>query len=140
MDYRPIERCDLHGVVHLCEVEGWESYTQDDETTWRALTAPGVCTMVAVESGEVVGFAQMQSDGVIQAHLTLVVVARDRRGQGIGRRLIEEAFARCGGKRVDLLSTEDADAFYRSFKHREHPGFRLYPDPRRDPLSAPGQG
>ena len=74
-----------------------------------------------------VGFAQMQSDGLIQAHLSLIVVARGRRGQGIGRRLIEDAFARCGAKRVDLLSTEDADAFYRSFAHREHPGFRLYP-------------
>ncbi len=129
IDYVPIAREHLDGVIPLCEIEQYPSYVKDAERTWRALTAPGVCTVVAVQDGRVVGFAQMQSDGLIQAHLTLVVVDRDLRRRGIGGKLVREAFARCGGQRVDLLSTEGADAFYRSFEHQEFPGFRIYPEP-----------
>ena len=129
IDYVPIAREHLDGVIRLCEIEKYPSYIQDAERTWRALTAPGVCTVVAIQDGRAVGFAQMQSDGLIQAHLILIVVDRDLRRRGIGRRLIWEAFTRAGGQRVDLLSTEGADAFYRSFEHQEFPGFRIYPEP-----------
>ncbi len=129
IDYAPIAREHLDGVIRLCEIEQYPSYIQDAERTWRALTAPGVCTVVAVQDGRVVGFAQMQSDGLIQAHLTLIVVDRDLRRRGIGAQLVREAFVRCGGQRVDLLSTEGADAFYRSFEHQEFPGYRIYPEP-----------
>src|SRR5262249_22118489 len=73
-----------------------------------------------------------------QAHLTLIAVARASRRQGIGRRLIEEGFARAGGLRVDLVSTEGAHAFYRAFEHRRFPGFRLYPKLARTRASGRG--
>ncbi len=126
--HAPVAREHLEGIVRLCEVEGYDSYTAGAEGAWNALTAPGVCTVVAVREGRAVGFAQMQSDGLIQAHLSMVVVDRSLRRRGVGRRLVEEAFARCGGKRVDLLSTEGGDAFYRSFEHKAFPGYRIYPD------------
>ncbi len=129
VDYVPIAREHLDGVIRLCEIEQYPSYIQDAERTWRALTAPGVCTVVAVQNNRVVGFAQMQSDGLIQAHLTLIVVDRDLRRRGIGAQLVRAAFVRSGGQRVDLLSPEGADAFYRSFEHQEFPGFRIYPEP-----------
>lgn len=83
-------------------------------------------TIVAVTDGTVAGFAQMQSYGVIQAHLSFIVVANTHRGKGIGRRLVEEAFRHSGGQRVDLLA-DTAAKFYRSFSHKEMPGFRIYP-------------
>jgi len=129
VEYVPVGREHLEGLIRLCQVEGYPSYTQDSERTWRALTAPGVSTLVAVLDGRVVGFAQMQSDGLIQAHLTMIVVDRDQRRRGIGGRLVRQVFARCGGQRVDLLSTEGADAFYRSFAHQRFPGYRIYPHP-----------
>ncbi len=128
MQYRLVTRDDLDGIIALCAAEGWPSYTADRDMTWRALTAPGVCTVVAVDGGEVMGFAQTQSDGVIQAHLSLIAIARHRRRQGIGRQLVEEALRRGGGKRLDLLS-EGGEDFYRSFHHRRLPGFRIYPEP-----------
>ncbi len=129
IDYLPIGREHVEGVIHLCEIEQYPSYTQAAERTWRALTAPGVCTVVAVQDGRLVGFAQMQSDGLIQAHLSMIVIDRDLRRRGIGSRLVREAFARCGGQWVDLLSTEGADAFYRSFQYQSFPGYRIYPEP-----------
>lgn len=129
VQYRLISREDLDDVLRLCENEGWSSYCAGREAAWFAFTAPGVWTVVAVIGDELVGFAQMQRDGVIQAHLSLIAVDGSVRGQGIGRRLVEEAFRRSGGTRVDLLSDTAAE-FYRRFSHRELPGFRIYPSAR----------
>jgi ribosomal protein S18 acetylase RimI-like enzyme len=125
--YELISRDSLPGIISLCEAEGYKSYTEDAELTWRALNAPGVTTMVAVEGDRILGLAQMQSDGHIQVHLSLVVVDAGHRRQGIGRKLVEGAFSRAGGKRVDLV-TDTADDFYRSFKYQDHwHGYRIYP-------------
>jgi ribosomal protein S18 acetylase RimI-like enzyme len=124
--YIPIEKRHLTEVVRLCKVENWSSYIKDPEFTWRVLTAPGVTTMVAVDSDKFVGFVQIQSDGLIQAHLSLILVDKDYRRQGIGTRLIKEAFTRSGGKRIDLI-TDGMPDFYRSFNHKEWFGFRIHP-------------
>jgi ribosomal protein S18 acetylase RimI-like enzyme len=126
MECRPIRREDLPGVVALCEVEGWKSYVEDPERAWRALTAPGVTCFTAVEAGEVVGFVQMQGDGEIQAHLSLILVARDHRRRGIATKLLRAAFEASGAERIDL-ATEADPGFYRSFHHYEWKGFRLHP-------------
>ena len=124
--YVSIEKKYLPAIINLCRVENWPSYIKDPEFTWRVLTAPGVTTMVAVDSDKVVGFAQMQSDGFIQAHLSLILVDKDYRRQGIGTRLVKEAFARRGGKRIDLTTSDMLD-FYRSFNHKKRFGFRIHP-------------
>jgi ribosomal protein S18 acetylase RimI-like enzyme len=118
----------LDGVVALCEAEGWPSIPEDPARAARALTAPGVATVVAVDDRAVLGFATVLSDGEIQAYLSLLVVASASRRAGIGRRLVELAAHRAGGLRVDLLAEDGAAAFYETFSHRRKPGFRIYPD------------
>ena len=127
MDYVAFAEEHLPGVLRLCRAEGWPSLPADPERAVRALTAPGVVAVVAVEDGEVVGFAQMLTDGEVQAYLCEVAVRRDARGRGIGRKLIEEAFLRSGAQRVDLLAGVESEGFYRSFAHRALPGYRIYP-------------
>lgn len=119
----------LPGVLHLCEQEGWPSFPADPARAARALTAPGVVTVVAMENEEVCGFAQMLTDGEIQAYLCDVAVAVSARGRGVGRALVEAAFRRSGAQRVDLLSLDESEGFYRSFVHRTLPGYRIYPGP-----------
>ena len=126
--YEPISRESLPGVIGLLKPEGWASYTADADLTWKALTAPGVHTVVALDGERVVGVAQMLSDGQIASFLSIIIVHADYRRQGIGRRLIREAFTRTGAKRGVDLVTDSADAFYRSFAHREFRGFRIYPE------------
>jgi ribosomal protein S18 acetylase RimI-like enzyme len=127
----------LDGIVAICRAENWPSYLEDDRRTLGALTAPGIRTVVAFEEGDVAGFATAGSDGAIQAYLILIGVAAAHRRKGIGRRLVEEVFKRTGATRIDLISTEGADAFYASFAHFALPGFRLYPQmtPRRSGLA-----
>ncbi|MEV4261350.1 GNAT family N-acetyltransferase [Kribbella sp. NPDC049584] len=93
----------------------------------RVLTAPGVTTVVALDQGDVVGFAELFSDGELQAFLANMVVDETHRGEGIGRAMDNEALRLAGGERIDLLSQDDATDFYRTFPHFEKPGFRLYP-------------
>jgi ribosomal protein S18 acetylase RimI-like enzyme len=104
INYERFARHHLDGVIELCRGEGWDSYLQDRERTFRALSAPGVITIVVTNGGAVCGFAQILTDGEIRAYLTDVAVSADARRQGIGTRLIEEAFARAGARYLDLLS------------------------------------
>jgi ribosomal protein S18 acetylase RimI-like enzyme len=117
----------LPAVLQLYEAEGWPSFAQDPQLAHRACTGPGVVALVAVEDGEVVGFARLLTDGVLDAYLCELVVAAAARRKGVGKALVDEAFARSGARRLDLLAAEGSDGFYASFGHRTFPGFRLYP-------------
>ncbi|WP_433301383.1 GNAT family N-acetyltransferase [Actinoplanes sp. CA-030573] len=89
--------------------------------------APRIDASGAGAAAAIVGFAELFSDGELQAYLANLAVAATHRRTGLGRRLVTEALRRAGGERVDLLSEDAAAAFYRSFPHFEKPGFRLYP-------------
>ncbi len=116
----------LDGVLRLHQEEGWPSLPEDPERALRALTAPGVRAVVALNDGVVRGFARALTDGQISACLTDLVVDRSSRLRGIGRALVEQIFQRCGTWRIDLLSEDDSQDFYRTISHREKPGFRIY--------------
>lgn len=126
---RSYDQADLPDVITLCQQEGWPSFPADPDRAHRAMTASGVTTVVAVDEDTgtgVVGFACLQSDGEIQAHLSLIAVEATLRRQGIARTLIAEALARAGGERIDLV-TDSAEAFYARLAHRRMAGYRVYP-------------
>ena len=126
MEYRDYVETDLPEVIALCVAEGWPSFAEDAARAHRALTAPGVTTVVSLDGDQVVGFAQMLSDAEIQAYLATIAVAGSHRRRGIARRLIAVALERAGGLRVDLI-TETAEAFYETLDHKRVSGFRAYP-------------
>jgi ribosomal protein S18 acetylase RimI-like enzyme len=126
MRFRPYSPADLAGVLSLCEQENWPTLPADPARANRILTAPGVTTMVATEHGVVAGFAQLMSDGEIQAHLSLIAVRKDFRRRGLARELVRLALRRAGGLRIDLV-TDGAEAFYAAMPHFKLSGFRLYP-------------
>jgi len=128
MEYEAFVARHLDGVLRLCRAEGWPSFPADSSRALAVLTAPGVVTVVAVEGERVLGFAQVLTDGAIQAYLCNIAVALERRRQGVGRRLVQEVFAQSGAERLDLISVSAADDFYQGFQHRTFPGFRIYPE------------
>ena len=129
--YEPFQEPHLGSVVALCRELSWESYL-DPPTTLRVLSAPGAITWVARNGEAVVGLAHLLTDGVIQAHVTLVGVLPAYRRQGVARTLLLEAFRAGGGKWVDLAAEPGSEGFYRSFAHKERIGFRIYPS---DPVA-----
>jgi ribosomal protein S18 acetylase RimI-like enzyme len=123
----------LAGVLLICEAEGWPSLPSDPARALRALSAPGVKTVVATNtSGEVVGFAQVLSDGEIQGHLALLGVREDSRRHGVARSLLAHVFDESPDMRFDTLSSTEGESFYASLRHRRMSGFRLYPESMTD--------
>jgi ribosomal protein S18 acetylase RimI-like enzyme len=120
------DEAQLAGILALCGAEDWPSLPADPSRAHAVFTAPGVTTVVALDGELVVGFAYLQSDGHIQAHLSLMAVHRAYRRKGIGRALLEYAVPVTGAQRGDLV-TDSADDFYASFEHRTFSGFRIYP-------------
>ncbi len=133
---RPFEEADARAVARLATAVQWPSLT-DPEVVRRVCTAPGAHASVAVTGGEVVGWAQVLSDGVLQAHLSFLAVHPDHRRRGIARLLVLATFQAAGAKRMDLI-TDSAEEFYESFAHRRMTGYRIYPGLDPDPDSGPG--
>jgi ribosomal protein S18 acetylase RimI-like enzyme len=126
IETRLFEPGDLDGVIALCAAEGWPSFPEDPARALRALTAPGVTTVVAADGAHVAGFAQLLSDGEIQAHLSLIAVDRAYRRRNLARQMLRLALATAGGTRIDLI-TDSAPEFYAALPHRRLDGFRIWP-------------
>lgn len=121
----------LDGVIRLCVAKGWPSFPEDPERAIRVLTAPGVTTVIAMDNRQVIGFAELFSDGELQAFLANLAVDERFRGRGTGQALVMEALRLAGGERIDLLCEDDALGFYGSFPHFQKQGFRLCPSHRQ---------
>ena len=130
----PFTRAHLDGLIALVAAEGWKEYSDDVERTHRALTAPGVTTLVAITEGRLVGAIQVQSDGLIQAHVSMLLVDRNSRGTGLGSRLLRQSLERAGGLRLDIRTR--TEGYYERLGASRSLGFRL----TRENLRLDGSG
>lgn len=121
----PFTPDDAGPVAELCRAEGWD-FWDDSAAVARALTAPGVITLVAREGHAVVGAIEVITDGEINWIIGMLIVAPANRGKGIGTTLVEAAFAASGARRLDLLTEDEGPRFYQRLPGREMIGFRLY--------------
>ncbi len=119
----PFAHAHLDGVIALVAAEGWTEYSDDVRRTNRALTAPGVTTLVGIAGGGVVGVIQVQSDGLIQAHVSMLLIDRNWRGVGLGSRLLREGLQRAGGLRLDIRTR--TEGYYERLGATRSLGFRL---------------
>ena len=119
----PFVQTHLEGLIALVAAEGWTEYTDDVQRTYRALTAPGVTTLVALVDGRIVGAIQIQSDGVIQAHVSMLLIDRNSRGLGLGSRLLREGLQRAGGLQLDIRTR--TEGYYERLGASRSLGFRL---------------
>jgi ribosomal protein S18 acetylase RimI-like enzyme len=128
----PFAQAHLDGLIALLTAEGWTEYTDDPERTYRALTAPGVTTLVAIVGRRVVGVIQLQSDGVIQAHVSMLLIDPNCRGARLGSKLLREGLERAGGLQLDIRTR--TEGYYERLGASRSLGFRL----TREDLGLPG--
>jgi ribosomal protein S18 acetylase RimI-like enzyme len=119
----PFTQAHLDGLIALVAAEGWTEYTRDVERTRRALTAPGVTTLVAIAGGHLLGVIQVQSNGLIQAHVSMLLIARNSRGVGLGSRLLRHGLERAGGLQLDIRTR--TEGYYERLGASRSLGFRL---------------
>jgi GNAT superfamily N-acetyltransferase len=119
----PFARAHLDGLIALVTAEGWTEYTEDAERTYRALSGQGVTTLVALVDERVVAAIQVQSDGVIQAHVSMLLIDREWRGHQLGSRLLREGLERAGGLWLDVRTR--TEGYYEHLGASRSLGFRL---------------
>jgi ribosomal protein S18 acetylase RimI-like enzyme len=129
---QPFTQAHLDELIALVAAEGWNEYADDAERTYRALSARGVTTLVALADGRVVGAIQVQSDGVIQAHVSMLLIDREWRGRRLGSALLREGLKRAGGLRLDIRTR--TEGYYERLGASRSLGFRL----TRDALGLEG--
>ncbi len=119
----PFAPAHLDGLIALVAAEGWTEYADDVQRTYRALTAPGVTTLVTIMDGQVAGAIQIQSDGLIQAHVSMLLIDRNCRGGGLGSRLLREGLERTGGLQLDIRTR--TEGYYERLGASRSLGYRL---------------
>lgn len=94
--------------------EGWP--TPPTPETLHRLLAGAPYLALAVEDGEVVGFAYAISDGVLCAYIPLLEVRAAWRGRGVASALMRSLLEQLDGLyMVDTACDEDLAPFYERF-------------------------
>ncbi len=108
----------------LSSAEGWmtpELIPKETLAAWENSWP----TLVAVDiDGKLAGFLRAITDTQITTYLCEVLVDREFRRHGLGRLLIDVCQSLVPTTRLDLLSTGEADNFYRVIDCADFQGFR----------------
>ena len=87
MDIREIQESEVEEARRLLSENGW-AHRVADPTLFRELVSKSQRAFVAVEDRKVIGFARGICDDLSNGYLSMVVVDRAHRRQGVGRALV----------------------------------------------------
>jgi ribosomal protein S18 acetylase RimI-like enzyme len=86
---RPLVAADLDAAHALLTRQGW-AHRIGDAAAFAALVQASQRVVVAQADAAVIGFARALTDERANGYLSMVVVAPDFRGRGVGRALVEQ--------------------------------------------------
>ncbi len=112
MEYKPVEPRDFEAVRQFLADTGGAHRVADAERFARMMRGSDR-TVVAWDEGRVVGFGRALCDGVSNGYLSMVVVAEDRRGQGIGREVVRRLMGDDPGISWTLRAGRGSEDFWR---------------------------
>lgn len=108
---------DFPAVHHLSALQGWPTaHNRAEEAliawqhSWPAL--------VITEEESIIGFVRGLTDGKITTYIAELLIDPRHRGKGLGRLLLDVCHALHPHTRLDLISTEEADPFYKAHGFR----------------------
>ena len=111
LDYRSITHQDHDQMRRFLAENGWAHRVADPERFGRMMQGADR-TVVAWDEGRVVGFARALCDGVSNGYLSMVAVAEDQRGQGIGRTLVRHLIGDDPGITWTLRAGRGSEGFW----------------------------
>jgi len=89
MKFRSITPEDYESIRQFLSEVGWQHRVNDPERFKKMLEHTNR-TVVAVDDSRIVGFARALCDEVSNGYISMVAVAADKRGQGIGGELVRQ--------------------------------------------------
>ncbi|MEO5690173.1 MAG: GNAT family N-acetyltransferase [Burkholderiaceae bacterium] len=90
MQIRSIHPDEIESARVLLAANSWGPRVED-AAVFRDLVGRSQVALVAIVDGDVVGFLRAISDGLFNGYISMVVVAEEYRGRGIGTGLVRAA-------------------------------------------------
>jgi GNAT superfamily N-acetyltransferase len=87
MEYRPAHPDQYEAIRQFLSDLGWNERVRDPARFHR-LMENSDRTVVAWDEGRIIGFARALCDDVSNGYISMVAVALDYRGKGVGRELV----------------------------------------------------
>jgi len=111
IEYKPVRPEDYEHVRAFLSQNGWAHRVADPERFAKMLENSDR-TVVAWDEGRIVGFARALCDGVSNGLLSMVAVAEERRGQGIGREMVRRLIGEDAGITWTLRAGRGSEGFW----------------------------
>jgi ribosomal protein S18 acetylase RimI-like enzyme len=111
MEFRSIRPEDFELVRTFLAEVGWKHRVSDPER-FRRMMEKTDRTVVAWDDQRVVGFGRALCDGISNGYISMVAVATDRQGHGIGRKLVEHLMGNDHNLTWVLRSGHDSEGFW----------------------------
>jgi GNAT superfamily N-acetyltransferase len=115
---RPWSEADFPALQRLFAEQGWTTPLNRPEEA-RAAWQASWPALVMTEGEQVIGVVRGLTDGEITTYIAELLVAPTHRHRGLGRLLLDACHALHPHTRLDLIASDEANAFYKTR------GFRL---------------
>jgi GNAT superfamily N-acetyltransferase len=111
LEFRRINPDDYEPVRRFLSEMGWHERVADP-AKFKAMMESTSRTVVAVDGSRIVGFARALCDEVCNGYISMVGVAADKRGQGIGRELVRQLMREDAGITWVLRAGHGSNRFW----------------------------
>jgi ribosomal protein S18 acetylase RimI-like enzyme len=90
LELRTIRTAEIEQARMLLEANNWGKRVSNPDV-FAQLVAQSQVAIVAMEDGKVVGFLRAITDNIFNGYISMVVVAKEYRGKGIGTAMVRKA-------------------------------------------------